>query len=148
MKCHKCETMGAEVTRWTARVQRLEQRLAAIRLIADGHESADGTEKIMREIPPRPSTDETWAAHWAFYVLTVSQRNQAWHEAKVLREQLSVAQPVAMHLHDAASQLQHAEAKVRQLRALLQEYATHAADSGWPNLAAEIRHRTDEALNV
>jgi hypothetical protein len=35
--------------------------------------------------PPMPASQEEWAAHWAFYELTVAQRDRAWREIERLR---------------------------------------------------------------
>lgn len=36
-------------------------------------------------IPPMPKSQEEWEAHWAFYRLTVMQRDAAWREIERLR---------------------------------------------------------------
>ena len=40
------------------------------------------------DTPPMPQSQEEWEAHWAFYRLTVQQRDQAWTEVRTLREAL------------------------------------------------------------
>lgn len=42
----------------------------------------------MDETPPRPETDAEWAAHWAFYKLTVAQRDAAWREIEQIKARL------------------------------------------------------------
>lgn len=37
-------------------------------------------------IPPMPQSQVEWEAHWAFYKLTVAQRNLAWSELEQCRE--------------------------------------------------------------
>jgi hypothetical protein len=38
--------------------------------------------------PPMPANQEEWEAHWAFYTLTVKQRDAAWEEIRFLRQLL------------------------------------------------------------
>ena len=38
--------------------------------------------------PPMPATQAEWEAHWAFYRLTVAQRDRAWAEVRELRQLL------------------------------------------------------------
>jgi hypothetical protein len=42
----------------------------------------------MADYPPMPTSQEEWEAHWAFYKLTVQQRDAAWSEIKELRQLL------------------------------------------------------------
>lgn len=39
----------------------------------------------MTTTPPMPASQAEWEAHWAFYKLTVAERDQAWHEIRELR---------------------------------------------------------------
>jgi hypothetical protein len=36
--------------------------------------------------PPMPQSQEEWETHWAFYKLTVAQRNLAWNELEQMRD--------------------------------------------------------------
>lgn len=38
--------------------------------------------------PPMPTTEAEWQAHWAFYKHTLKQRDVAWREINMLRDQL------------------------------------------------------------
>jgi hypothetical protein len=38
--------------------------------------------------PPMPQSQEEWEAHWAFYKLTVAQRDAAWSEVRGLRQMI------------------------------------------------------------
>lgn len=38
--------------------------------------------------PPMPQSQQEWEAHWAFYQLTLLQRNQAWAEIESLKRTL------------------------------------------------------------
>jgi hypothetical protein len=37
------------------------------------------------DVPPMPTSEEEWAVHWAFYRLTVMQRDLAWRELERLK---------------------------------------------------------------
>jgi hypothetical protein len=52
-----------------------------VRQIMDGHDQRNTT-------PPMPASQEEWEAHWAFYKLTVKQRDAAWSEVTHLRQLL------------------------------------------------------------
>jgi hypothetical protein len=42
----------------------------------------------MGEMPPMPQTEAEWSVHWAFYQLTVAQRDRAWREVETLQARL------------------------------------------------------------
>jgi predicted GTPase len=54
-----------------------------VRQIMDEHDQRNTT-------PPMPATQEEWETHWAFYLLTVKQRDAAWSEVRHLREMLEI----------------------------------------------------------
>lgn len=39
----------------------------------------------MTDYPDMPETEAEWRAHWAFYRLTLAQRDAAWREIEALR---------------------------------------------------------------
>jgi hypothetical protein len=43
------------------------------------------------EYPEMPTSEEEWRAHWAFYKLTVAQRDGAWREIEELKAQMKTA---------------------------------------------------------
>lgn len=38
--------------------------------------------------PPMPTSQDEWEIHWAFYQLTIAQRDSAWREVELLRAYL------------------------------------------------------------
>lgn len=40
--------------------------------------------------PPMPTSQAEWAAHWAFYRLTVLQRDRAWSDLAAMRTRYSM----------------------------------------------------------
>lgn len=42
----------------------------------------------MSETPPFPASQVEWEVHWAFYRLTVAQRDRAWREIEFLKRAL------------------------------------------------------------
>lgn len=43
------------------------------------------TTEPQNDYPPMPTTEAEWRAHWAFYRLTVAQRDAAWRELERLK---------------------------------------------------------------
>jgi hypothetical protein len=45
----------------------------------------------MDETPPMPTSQAEWETHWAFYRLTVMQRDAAWREVEAIRPRIDSA---------------------------------------------------------
>jgi hypothetical protein len=41
-------------------------------------------------VPPMPTSQGEWEVHWAFYKLTVAQRDAAWREVEELRRAIAL----------------------------------------------------------
>lgn len=40
---------------------------------------------MTEETPPMPTSQQEWEVHWAFYRITVQQRDLAWRELERLK---------------------------------------------------------------